>query len=165
MYDRKSLNIMVSSPALAMLMLMALLIGSGCQSNGPGEKDISSEVINNPASAEGKTNPGILPEITFEKDEHDFGRLMQGETVTYGFKFRNTGKSDLLISSVSSSCGCTVTDYPSDPIPAGNEGVIQVTFKSEGRRGFQNKTVTVMANTQPNTKVLRVRCEIRTPGE
>ncbi len=160
-----SFPMMAFRPGFSLVLSMALLLSSACQPSGSEDKEISSEVIHNPASADGKTNPGILPEITFEKDEHDFGRLMQGETVTYGFKFRNTGKSDLIISSVSSSCGCTVTDYPRDPIPAGSQGVIQVTFKSEGRRGFQNKTVTVMSNTQPNTRVLRVKCEIRTAGE
>lgn len=128
-------------------------------------KKLPKELINNPATAGNASKTGELPVMAFETDEHDFGRLIQGETVSYGFKFKNTGGSDLIIASVSSSCGCTVTDYPKDPLAPGNSGVVTVTFKSEGKRGFQHKNVTVMANTQPNTKVLKISAEIRLPEE
>jgi len=128
-------------------------------------KPLPTDLINNPASAGNKNASGQLPAMKFGSDEHDFGRLVQGETVSYGFTFTNTGGSDLIIASVSSSCGCTVTEYPKEPVAPGKQGVITVTFKTEGKRGFQHKTVTVMANTQPNTKVLKISAEIRLPEE
>ena len=95
--------------------------------------------------------------------EHDFGKIIQGEIVTYAFKFENTGKSDLLVSAVSASCGCTATKYSKDPVAPGSDGFIQVTFISEGRKGFQNKTVTVLANTQPNKTTLRLKAVVVIP--
>lgn len=152
------------------IIIFAVILGvalfSCKHSNTSGkEKALPGDVINNPASAGKNANPGELPVMTFTTDEHNFGRLIQGETVTFGFKFKNTGGSDLVIASVSSSCGCTVTDYPKDPVSPGKEGVVMVTFKTEGKRGFQHKSVTVMANTQPNTKVLKISAEIRLPED
>jgi hypothetical protein len=106
-----------------------------------------------------------MPVLEFESDFHDFGRVIQGEKVSFGFKFTNTGKSDLIISGVSSSCGCTVPDFPKTPIKPGNSHKIDVKFDSEGRRGYQNKTVTISSNTQPSTRVIRIKAEIVLPEE
>ena len=89
--------------------------------------------------------------ITFEKDLHDFGEIIQGEKVNTEFKFTNTGKNDLLISDAYGSCGCTVPEWPKEPIAPGQSGVIKVQFNSANRSGLFNKTVTVVANTQPNS--------------
>ena len=83
-----------------------------------------------------------------------------GETVSYPFKFKNTGKSDLIIADVSTSCGCTVTSYNKEPIHPGKEGVIRVSFNSAGKHGYQNKSIVIVANTQPNTFVLRIKAEV-----
>ena len=90
-------------------------------------------------------------QITFEKDLHDFGEIIQGEKVNTEFKFTNTGKNDLLISDAYGSCGCTVPEWPKEPIAPGQSGVIKVQFNSANRSGLFNKTVTVVANTQPNS--------------
>jgi hypothetical protein len=104
-----------------------------------------------------------MPKITFEKMEHDFGKIIQGEMVKYSFRFTNTGYSDLLISNVSTSCGCTVGSFSKDPIPPGESGLIEVIFDSRGRKGFQNKTITVLANTRPNKTMLRIKSNITLP--
>ncbi|MHC1707644.1 MAG: DUF1573 domain-containing protein [Bacteroidales bacterium] len=150
---------------LVLLFFIFITISCNPDNTKNEEKTIASDVIHNPATAGDKKAAGHMPVMAFNKEEHDFGRLIQGETVSFGFIFKNTGGSDLIIASVSSSCGCTVTNYPRDPVAPGTEGVVTVTFKTEGRRGFQHKTVTVMANTQPNTKVLKVNAEIRLPEE
>ncbi|HAH57481.1 MAG TPA: DUF1573 domain-containing protein [Bacteroidales bacterium] len=106
-----------------------------------------------------------MPFMEFEQDFHDFGKLIQGEKVSYGFKFTNTGKTDLIISKVSSSCGCTVPDYPKTPIRPGETKKIDVKFDTENRRGFQNKTVTIVSNAQPSTKVIRIKAQIVLPEE
>jgi len=89
---------------------------------------------------------------------------MQGETVSYPFKFRNTGKSDLVISDVSTSCGCTVPSFPKNPIHPGQDGVIKVSFNSAGKHGYQNKNIVVVANTQPNTFILKIKAEVMMSG-
>jgi hypothetical protein len=147
------------------ILLSAALIGlclSGCKS--PDENsNISTQIVKNPNTAEGKIDKTMLPEFQFNVEEHDFGKVIEGEIVTYAFKFTNVGKADLLISSVSTSCGCTVSKFPKDPIRPGEEGYVEATFNSEGRGGFQNKTITVVANTQPNHRTLRIKAQVVTP--
>ena len=104
-----------------------------------------------------------LPVITFDKESHDFGKVTQGEKVTFNFKFKNTGKSDLLITSVNTSCGCTASEFPREAIKPGEQRSLRVTFDSQGRKGIQNKTVTVVSNCQPDTKVLRIKAMVVTP--
>ena len=103
--------------------------------------------------------------ITFEKTEHDFGNVLQGEVVTCSFHFTNTGNVPLLISQVSTSCGCTVGDYPRDPIAPGKSGVIKATYDSKGHHGFQKRTLTVMSNTMPSNNVLILKAKVLTPDQ
>ncbi len=133
-----------------------------------GEKEtaetIDSAVIANPISAEGaaEADPNKLPQMTFDKEFHDFGKITAGEKVTYSFKFTNTGKADLIISTAAGSCGCTVPEFPKEPIKPGKSGFIKVQFNSEGRSGVQEKQVTIVANTIPNTNELKIRSEVIT---
>jgi hypothetical protein len=99
--------------------------------------------------------------IKFEKDLIDFGKLSSGEVVTCSFKFKNTGKNDLIISSVTGNCGCTVADYPRTPIAPNQEGQITVRYDSEGTNQFRVvKEISVLANTTPATTKLRIVADI-----
>lgn len=93
--------------------------------------------------------PEDAPVIKFEKSSFDFGKITAGEKVSYDFKFTNTGKSPLIISNATATCGCTVPDYPHEPILPGASSVIKVVFNSEGKSGMQNKVVTITSNTVP----------------
>jgi hypothetical protein len=147
----------------AILFIFGLV--SSCSSHSGKDTNIPADKIGNPAAISIKTDPHMLPKIEFEKDFHDFGKLRQGERVTFSFKFKNTGKSQLLISDVSTSCGCTVSDFPKEPIMPGKSGKIDVSFNSESKRGPQNKMVTVFANTLPNTTVLRIQAMVMLPED
>jgi len=142
---------------------IAALLLMGCGEKQSGET-IDSAVISNPISADSaeEVDPDKLPKMTFEKDFHDFGKIAAGEKVTYSFKFTNTGKSDLIISTAAGSCGCTVPEFPKEPIEPGKTGYIKVQFNSEGRSGVQEKQVTIVANTIPNTNELKIRSEVIT---
>jgi len=141
--------------------LLFLIILSGCQTKGVNnESQISADVVHNPNTASGSADKGDLPLIKFEETEHDFGRILEGETVSFDFSFTNTGKSDLLLAEVSTSCGCTVPSYPKAPIRPDEKGVVKVTFNSQGRRGFQTKDIVVVSNTQPNSTVLRIKAQV-----
>lgn len=147
------------------LIFSATLISAGCKSTpDSGENEIPADVVNNPNSANGSTQTGNLPAITFEEVEHDFGRILEGESVSYSFKFTNTGKTDLIIAEVSTSCGCTVPTYSKTPIRPGEAGLVKVAFNSQGKRGFQTKNVLVVANTQPNTTILKIKAQVVTAG-
>lgn len=84
--------------------------------------------------------------IEWDFTEHNFGELTKGKPATVEFSFKNPGMIPLVISNVKSSCGCTVPDFPKEPIPPGGEGKIAVTFDAK-TSGYFTKTVTVYTNT------------------
>ena len=85
--------------------------------------------------------------ITFEKIEHDFGKVPEGEIVSYTFKFTNTGDQPLIIHQAFPGCGCTVTDYTKEPIEPGKSGEVKAVFNS-GKQfpGNFKKPITVRSN-------------------
>ncbi len=95
--------------------------------------------------------------IQFEKTEHDFGKIKQGDEAEYKFKFTNTGKEPLIIENAQGSCGCTVPSYPKEPVAPGASGEILVKFNSAGKSNAQQKTVTLTANTEPIQTVLTIK--------
>lgn len=95
--------------------------------------------------------------MKFEKDIFEFGKIKQGDKVTYDFKFKNTGDAPLVIKNVDVSCGCTFPSYPFIPIQPGEEGVIGVIFNSEHKVGRQKPTVTVITNARPRTHKLYLK--------
>jgi hypothetical protein len=141
-----------------------LLMFFSCSSRN-NSNELPAGVVTNPNTADGISDKDALPVISFEKDFHDFGKLMSGEQVTYAFKFKNTGKSLLLISNVSTSCGCTVSSFPKQPIKPGEGASIDVSFDSEGRHGLQSKTITVFTNTQPPNTTLRIQSQVVEPED
>lgn len=148
------------------LLLIVLLpvIFLSCNRSRDNNQLLPSDIVKNPNTASGNKDTN-MPVIEFERDMYDFGRILQGEKVSFGFKFKNSGKADLIISQVSSSCGCTVGSYPKEPIKPGESGKIEVKFDSEGRRGFQSKTVTVLSNSHPSASILRIKSQVVLPGE
>ncbi len=124
------------------------------------EKQLPADLINNPISGDHKADMGSLPKFRFVTTEHDFGKLIDGVKVSFKFKFKNVGGSDLIIHQVKTSCGCTASDYPKDPIPPGKSGVIELTFDSSHQPGKNFKSATVIANTQPNVVELKIRAEV-----
>jgi hypothetical protein len=125
--------------------------------------DSLTGVVNNPLTADSSGDLSRMPAITFEQTDFDFGRIYDGEKVKCNFKFKNTGKSDLIITSAKGSCGCTVPDYPKNPVRPGEGGSVTVEFNSSGRKGQQNKTITVSTNAQPPTVVLTIRAMVIEP--
>ncbi len=106
-------------------------------------------------------NAAEAPVISFEKESHDFGVVTSGEKVKYSFKFKNTGKSPLIISNAEASCGCTVPEYPHEPIVPGGEGTISVVFDSANRTGMQNKLISVYSNAVPAVAELHLIGDVK----
>lgn len=77
----------------------------------------------------------------------NLGRINEGQKLEISFRFKNTGNKPLIIHSVTPGCGCTVADYPKEPIAPGGEGEITGSFDSQGRESLQRKEIAVMANT------------------
>jgi hypothetical protein len=138
--------------AIALLLLISC---SGRKNDGT----IDSDMVSVSASASGEDS-GDRPEIKFDEEVFDFGRITQGEQVSHTFTFKNTGDKDLLITGASASCGCTVPEWPKQPIGPGKEGKINVVFNSEGKSGLQEKTITVVTNCEPATRVIRIKGDV-----
>jgi TolA-binding protein len=102
--------------------------------------------------------------IAFDETVIDFGEVKEGVSVTKVYKFKNTGKKRLLIEGALGSCGCTVAEWPKYPVEPGEKGEVKVVFNSLGKRGAQDKTVTLTANTDPAKTILRIKGTV-TPAE
>jgi hypothetical protein len=109
---------------------------------------------------------GKYPVMTFKTKEHDFGTIVQGEKVETVFNFKNTGESNLVISKAVGSCGCTVPEYPKEPIAPGKSAKIVVSFNSAGKNGKQMKTVSLTTNTLEGNEILTIKSLIQSkPGK
>lgn len=95
--------------------------------------------------------------IHFEETAFEFDDIIQGETVTHVFTFTNTGDEILVISNVKGSCGCTVPQWPREPIAPGETASLTVAFNSKGKEGMQSKRVTITANTDPAITLLGIK--------
>ena len=96
------------------------------------------------------------PEITFETLVHDYGQIYQNDNGECEFQFKNTGKADLILTNCRSSCGCTVPDWPREPIAPGKKGSIKVKYNT-GRLGVINKSITVESNATNNRVILNIK--------
>ena len=104
------------------------------------------------------------PVISFEHGMYNFGKIKQGEKVHYDFKFTNTGKTPLIISNATATCGCTIPEIPKAPVKPGESGVIKVVFNSAGKIGMQDKVVTVTSNGNPVTTEVHLIGEVKEPA-
>lgn len=99
-------------------------------------------------------NPNAA-DISFTKTVHDYGTIFVGGDGNSEFEFTNTGKEPLILSSVKSSCGCTVPSWPREPIMPGKKETIKVKYDSN-RIGPINKTITVMSNAKTSPVILKI---------
>lgn len=103
--------------------------------------------VQNPQAPAVPTGPTTT--MTFEETTFDFGTINEGEKVRHTYAFTNTGSEPLILSDAKGSCGCTVPQWPREPIAAGESGEIIVEFNSKNKSGKKNQKVTITANTNP----------------
>ena len=97
-----------------------------------------------------------MPRMEFEKKQHDFGHIKQGEQVATVFYFVNTGNAPLVINDVVRSCGCTTPFWPKEPIAPGDTSKIDVKFNSRGKKGQFTKTITIKHNGEGGVTYLNI---------
>jgi hypothetical protein len=103
------------------------------------------------------------PAITFIVNQADLGDLRQGEKAEYLFEFTNMGNKPLVIQNVISTCGCTVPQWPKEPVKPGEKSVLKVVFDSSGKIGRQNKIITIRSNVPGPDKKLRISAMVLPP--
>ena len=135
------------------LILTVALVSVSCK-----EKASDKVVANNVESATDRdAEQKNLPVMSFDKKEHDFGTIERGTPQETTFSFTNTGNAPLIITDAKSSCGCTVPEYPRNtPIAPGETGQMLVKFNGSGQNQV-TKTITVTANTEKGTELLRIK--------
>ena len=111
-----------------------------------------------------ESKPKLPPsKISFNEYTHSFGDVKQKTENAYDFVFTNTGDKPLVISDAKGSCGCTVPDYPKQPILPGETGKISVVYSSRTSVGHQEKNVTITANTSPEKTIIKISADVLKP--
>jgi len=137
-----------------------------------GVADINNKTLSISATIEenfsklSEKDKANAPKIEFENMTFDFKQINLGQSVSNAYKFKNTGKSDLIIRKTKASCGCTaITSKENEIIKPGKTGEIQMTFNSTGKKGKQNKTITVITNDPKQaTVILKIVGEVIDPN-
>ena len=161
--NKNELLMLRMKPVITLPMLFAafaLQVSCGSPSAeeaAPGT--LSTELVHNPNSLQ-ESSLTESPKMVFDDTLHDFGRMKEGESVQYDFHFTNKGKRDLLITEAKGSCGCTVPSFPKEPVRSQQDGIIQVTFNSAGKKGYNEKSVMVITNATPSVYNLTIRAEV-----
>jgi Protein of unknown function (DUF1573) len=126
---------------------------AACSDSGEGK--ITSDMLNYPG------DEGPQPKISFDSMEYHFGRVAIGQSVDWTFRFKNTGEAPLVLSQVTTSCGCTtIKDWTNTPIAAGEEGFIVANLNTTNLSGQIHKTVYVLSNTLPAVNNLELKGEV-----
>ncbi|MBS1546969.1 MAG: DUF1573 domain-containing protein [Bacteroidetes bacterium] len=148
------------------VLIVATLASCRITDHSENEPDeVTPNDMHIPASGYKAIDKASLPVMTFDSTARNMGRIAEGAQVEKTYGFVNTGKTDLVITDVRASCGCTVAKgWPRMPVQPGQSGIITVQFNSEGRPGKQHKTITVVANTDPPTSVLTLSGEVVSPS-
>lgn len=137
-----------------LLGAMTIVLFTSCKDDAT--KKINSADIADAANRDAKATK--FAAITFDKTEHDFGTINEGDQVETTFKFTNTGSAPLLISKIKGSCGCTVPEnYPKEPIAPGGTGEFSVKYNSTNKPNLKTNTVTVTANTEKGREIVRIK--------
>ncbi len=134
---------------LLVLIASGIIAGSCYQRPGNGSRTEANIPMGNV-----KTTVEVI-DTTF-----NFGKVVEGEKVTYNFRFKNSGDQPLVVTSASASCGCTVPERPEEPIAPGETAYIKVVFDSKGRVGPTHKEVYVTSNAEPEFPVLVISGEV-----
>lgn len=133
------------------LLLIAAFATTGCQQKNDGK--LSTDLVSGNGT----------PKMKFEETKFDFGKITQGEIVSHEFEFTNTGDGDLVISEAHASCGCTVPEFPKEPVKPGEKSHILVKFNSTGKEGHEEKSVEITANTKEKNYIV-IYADVEKPG-
>ena len=138
--------------------IIALCFGSFsaiAQKATPPTKRATIPTTYNSKGKNTNTSKTVGAKIQFEKNAFDFGTVTEDKVVKHSFDFKNVGTSDLVITNVKTSCGCTVPSYPLTPIRPNEKGTIEVSFTAKNKVGPQTAEVTVMTNGTP--KAIKIK--------
>ena len=141
----------------SILFLISIIFLASCKENVASK--IKSDNLVKAQERDLKLDTEV-PVMSFDKKDFDFGTINENDVVETVFNFTNTGKTDLIITNASATCGCTIPEWPKEPIKPGAVGVIKVKFNSRGKKNKQNKTVTLSTNTRDGKELLKITAQV-----
>ncbi len=147
---------------LALSFLLLCLYGCGEDTAGtdgytePDELGTNASIIRMPVSDDGVRDTVNVARMDFAETTFGFGTTKAGSVIEHEFTFTNSGRVPLLITDTRSTCGCTVADFPRNPVPPGETGAISVRFDTQNKNGHQQKPISIIANTFPAETTLFV---------
>ena len=136
---------------------LCLIAFTSCKENAAQK----IEETNLAAAAKRDAVSSKFPKLEFDKKEHDFGTVEARTNVETVFKYTNTGDAPLVITDITSSCGCTIPkDWSREPLAAGESGQFTVKFNGSGQNKV-TKSVTVTANTEKGSEVVKITAFVK----
>lgn len=126
-----------------LLISTLITFGISCKQSSEKEQKISKDA----------------PEISFDKLEHDYGTIDFESNSDIEFVFTNKGKEPLVLSNVRSSCGCTIPEWPKEPLKKGESAAIKVKYDTK-RIGAFTKSITVYSNAKNSPVVLKIKGKV-----
>jgi hypothetical protein len=136
---------------LILLVLVAFVSTSCKQSASAKVKDKNVAI-----AKERNLKNENLPVVSFDQLSYDFGKIEEGDIVETSFMITNTGKSDLIITKASATCGCTIPDWPREPIEPGASAPMNVKFNSRNKKNKISKTITLVTNTEAGKETVKI---------
>lgn len=148
---------------LSAISLFAVSTQAQKKNAKPADKAVPAAAAQAPATP---TPPAAQPQLgttnnqnpdaamKFSTDEHNFGTVPEGPSVSTDFEFTNIGKEPIVLSGVQASCGCTTPTWTKEPVMPGKKGKITATYSTQGRPGNFVKTITINSNV--GTKVVKI---------
>jgi hypothetical protein len=126
------------------------------------ETVVNSEQMQKTNVPKPKPKPIAKANIYFPDTLFNFGFINEGDSISYSFKFLNTGDGQLEIMDVQVTCGCTIPTYPLEPILPGRIGKVDVTYNSHGKFGKQLARIDILTNADPELTSLYLKGVVRT---
>jgi len=145
-------NVIKRIPAGFLLVLTGVLLSCNGQNGREQPEEAAREITDQNTDKE--------PVIVFDTLIHDFGTIIEGESVVCYFDYRNDGGGNLIITSVEASCGCTTPDWSTGPLGSGEKETLAIIFDTSGRSGEQRKLVTVKSNASNQAVQLIIRANV-----
>lgn len=95
-------------------------------------------------------------EFKFKDKVHRFGKVQEGEVVSAEFTFTNKGEAPLIISDYKVACLCTTLEFPTKPILPQEEATLTVKFDSDGKIGYQDRSISILSNAKNSPTEIRI---------
>ena len=99
----------------------------------------------------------------FNQEKYDFGKIKQNVPAVYFFEITNNSTKPLVIENASASCGCTVPEYPKEPIVPGKTAKIKVQYNAAAMGHFEKDVYIKLAGIEAS-KTLKITGEVTTDG-